>query len=88
MKSSKKKTLKKDYSQPTVSHKVFRKEGEVIESLPSIHFRVRLDDGKEISAHLAGRLRIHRIRILPGDRVTVEISSYDETKGRIVYRGR
>jgi len=68
--------------------KVLRKEGRVVESLHSTHFRVRLDDGQEILAHLAGRLRLHRIRILPGDRVTVEISPYDESKGRIVYRGK
>ena len=65
---------------------VLRKEGIVIESLPSIRFKVRLDDGSEILAHLAGRLRIYRIRILPGDKVTVELSPYDESKGRIVYR--
>lgn len=68
--------------------KVFRKEGQVIESLPSLHFRVRLDSGQEILAHLAGKLRLHHIRILPGDRVTVEISPYDEKKGRIVYRSK
>ena len=65
-----------------------RKEGVVLEALPSIHFKVRLDGGQEILAHLAGKLRIHRIRVLPGDRVTVEISPYDEKKGRIVYRGK
>ena len=68
--------------------KVIRVFGQVIENLPSIHFRVRLDDGKEIIAHLAGKLRIHRIKILPGDKVTVEMNSYDDTRGRIVYRGR
>ena len=68
--------------------KVLKKSGQVIEALPDTHFRVRLDEGKEILAHLAGRLRLHRIRILPGDRVTVEISPYDEEKGRIVYRGK
>jgi translation initiation factor IF-1 len=67
---------------------VLKKEGQVIEALPDTHFRVRLDDGKEILAHLAGKLRLHRIRVLPGDRVTVEISPYDEAKGRIVYRGK
>ncbi|OGZ17403.1 MAG: translation initiation factor IF-1 [Candidatus Nealsonbacteria bacterium RBG_13_36_15] len=67
---------------------VLRKEGQVIEALPDTHFRVRLDDGKEILAHLAGKLRLHRIKVLLGDRVTVEISSYDEEKGRIVYRGK
>ena len=67
---------------------VFRKSGIVLESLPSIHFRVKLDDGKEIIAHLAGKLRIYRIKILPGDRVTVEMSPYDSERGRIVYRGK
>ncbi len=65
-----------------------RKTGSVLEALPSTHFRVKLDDGKEIIAHLAGKLRIYRIKVLPGDRVTVEMSPYDETRGRIVYRGR
>lgn len=65
-----------------------RKEGRVIEALPSLHFRVQLEGGKEILAHLAGKLRIYRIRVLPGDKVTVEMSPYDEEKGRIVYRGR
>ena len=68
--------------------KVYRKTGTVLEALPSIHFRVKLDDGREIIAHLAGKLRIYRIKVLPGDRVTVEISPYDETRGRIVYRGK
>ncbi len=67
---------------------VFRKSGTVSEALPSIHFRVKLDDGKEIIAHLAGKLRIYRIKILPGDRVTVEMSPYDSERGRIVYRGK
>ena len=64
------------------------KTGVVIEALPSTSFRVKLDGGPEILAHLAGKLRLNRIKILPGDRVTVEISPYDETRGRIVYRGR
>lgn len=68
--------------------KVFHTSGQIIENLPSLHFRVRLDDGKEIIAYLAGKLRIHRIRILPGDKVTVEINSYDDKRGRIVYRGK
>ena len=66
----------------------YRKTGVVTEALPSLNFRVRLDEGKEITAHLAGKLRIHRIKVLPGDRVTVETSPYDENRGRIVYRGR
>jgi len=68
--------------------KVLRKSGQVIEALPSTHFRVRLDEGKEIIAHLAGKLRLYRIKILLGDRVTVEMSPYDEKRGRIVYRGK
>jgi len=68
--------------------KSFKKMGTVLESLPSLHFRVRLDDGKEIIAHLAGKLRLYRIKVLPGDRVTVEMSPYDEKRGRIVYRGK
>lgn len=62
------------------------REGIVQEALPSTLFRVRLDDGREILAHLAGRLRLHFIRVLPGDRVRVELSPYDEGKGRIVHR--
>ena len=68
--------------------KTLRHNGVVLEALPSTHFKVRLDEGKEITAHLAGKLRLFHIRILPGDRVTVEMSPYDETKGRIVYRGK
>ena len=60
----------------------------VTEALPSAFFRVKLDEGEEIIAHLAGKLRIHRIKVLAGDRVTVEMSPYDEKKGRIVYRGK
>ena len=62
------------------------KEGVVEEALPSTLFRVRLDDGRSILAHLAGRLRLHFIRVLPGDRVRLELSPYDESKGRIVLR--
>ncbi len=65
-----------------------RKEGIILEALPNIHFRVKLDEGKEIFAHLAGKLRIHRIKVLPGDRVTVELSGYDDGRGRIIYRGQ
>lgn len=68
--------------------KTLRKFGQVIESLPSLHFRVRLDSGEEVLCHLAGKLRLYRIKILPGDRVTVEMSPYDEKRGRIVYRGK
>lgn len=62
------------------------KEGEVIEALPNTTFRVKLSNGKEILAHLSGKMRLNFIRILPGDRVNVEVSPYDENRGRIVYR--
>ncbi len=62
------------------------KEGVVIESLPDITFRVKLDDGEEIIARLAGKMRMYRIRVLVGDRVKVEMTPYDKGKGRIVYR--
>ena len=65
-----------------------RKSGIVLESLPNATFRVKLDGEGEIIAHLAGKLRVYRIKVLPGDRVQVEMSPYDETKGRIVYRGK
>lgn len=71
-----------------LNKKTYRKSGIVLEALPSTHFKVKLDDGKEIIAHLAGKLRMYRIKILPGDKVTVEMSPYDETRGRIVYRGK
>ena len=63
-------------------------EGVVIEALPGATFKVRLDDNKEILAHLAGRMRLHHIRVLIGDRVKMEVSPYDKTKGRIVYRNK
>lgn len=62
------------------------KEGIVEEALPSTLFRVILDEGGEVLAHLAGRLRVNHIRVLAGDRVKVEFSPYDKTKGRIVHR--
>lgn len=65
-----------------------RKEGVVVESLPSANFKVKLDDGTEVLAHLSGKMRLGFIRVLPGDRVTLEFSPYDDKRGRIVYRGR
>jgi len=65
---------------------IIRKTGVVLESLPSLSFKVKLEEGSEIIAHLAGKLRIHRIKILPGDKVTIEMSPYDNRRGRIVYR--
>jgi len=61
-------------------------EGEVIEPLPNAMFRVKLDNGHIVLAHISGKMRKYYIRILPGDRVTVELSPYDLTRGRITYR--
>jgi len=63
-----------------------RVEGTVKEALPNAMFRVELPNGHKVLAHVSGKMRMHFIRILPGDRVTLEISPYDLTKGRIVYR--
>lgn len=65
---------------------VIEAEGKVTETLPNAMFRVELENGHEILAHVSGKIRMHYIRILPGDRVTVEMSPYDLTKGRITYR--
>lgn len=63
-------------------------EGTVIDTLPNTMFRVELDNGHVITAHISGKMRKHYIRILTGDRVTVEMTPYDLTKGRITYRSR
>ncbi len=63
-------------------------EGVVIEPLPNAMFRVMLDNGHKILAHISGKMRMHYIRILPGDRVTVELSPYDLSRGRITYRSK
>ena len=65
-----------------------RVTGKVIEALPSAVFRVELEGGHRILAHVSGKMRMHFIKILPGDNVTVEISPYDLTKGRIIYRSK
>ncbi len=71
-----------------VKEGVIRVEGTVVETLPNAMFRVELDNGHRILAHISGKMRMHFIKILPGDRVTVEMSPYDLTKGRITYRGK
>ena len=63
-------------------------EGEIIETLPNTMFRVRLENGHEIIAHISGKMRKHYIRILTGDKVKVEMTPYDLDKGRITYRAR
>lgn len=61
-------------------------EGKVVETLPNAMFKVELENGHIVLAHVSGKIRMHYIRILPGDRVTVELSPYDLTRGRITYR--
>ncbi|MBI3614924.1 MAG: translation initiation factor IF-1 [Candidatus Omnitrophica bacterium] len=63
-------------------------EGIVMEALPNARFRVELENGHKILAHVAGKMRMHFIRILPGDKVTVELSPYDLMRGRITFRTR
>ena len=63
-------------------------EGTVIETLPNTMFRVELENGHIITAHISGRMRKHYIKILTGDKVTVEMTPYDLTKGRITFRGK
>jgi translation initiation factor IF-1 len=65
---------------------VINVEAVVIECLPNVQFKVRLENGMVIMAHVSGKIRMHNIRILPGDRVALEISPYDLTRGRIKYR--
>lgn len=67
---------------------VIQMEGTVIETLPNTVFRVELENGHVITAHISGKMRKHYIRILTGDKVTVELTPYDLTKGRITYRVR
>ena len=67
---------------------VIEVEGTVIESQPNTIFLVELENGHQITAHISGKLRMHYIRILPGDKVVVELSPYDLTRGRIVWRGK
>lgn len=61
-------------------------DGVVVEPLPNAMFRVELENGHKVLAHISGKMRMHYIRILPGDKVTVELSPYDLSKGRITYR--
>ena len=67
---------------------VIEVEGTVIENLPNTNFRVELENGHQVLAHISGKLRMNFIRILPGDKVTIEMSPYDLTKGRITWRAK
>ena len=63
-------------------------QGEVLENLPNATFRIKLENGHVVHGHIAGKMRMHYIRILPGDKVTVQLTPYDLTKGRIVFRAK
>jgi len=63
-----------------------KKEGVIVEKLPNASFKVKTEDGKEVLAYTSGKMRLYRIKILPGDKVTLEVSPYDKTRGRIIYR--
>ena len=63
-------------------------EGSILEALPNAMFRVEIAPGKVVLAHISGKMRMHYIRILPGDKVTVELTPYDLTRGRIVFRAK
>lgn len=67
---------------------VIEVQGTVVEAYPNTMFKVELENGHEILAHISGKLRMHYIRILPGDKVTLELSPYDLTRGRIIWRGK
>ena len=67
---------------------VLEVEGTVVETLPNTMFKVELENGHQVLAHISGKLRMNFIRILPGDKVTLELSPYDLTKGRITWRGK
>lgn len=70
------------------NNKIIKKEGRIVEALPNAFFKVVLEDGNQITGFLSGKMRMNRITILPGDKVSIEMSPYDTQKGRIVYRLR
>jgi translation initiation factor IF-1 len=72
--------------EPMAKEKAIEVEGKVLEKLRNAMFRVELDNGLKVLAHISGKMRMHFIRILPGDRVMVELSPYDLSRGRIIYR--
>ncbi|MCF7819904.1 MAG: translation initiation factor IF-1 [Candidatus Pacebacteria bacterium] len=78
--------MQNNQSQAQNSKDFIETEGEVLELMPATTFKVALDNGHEILAHLSGKMRMNKIRLLPGDRVKLQISPYDLSKGRITYR--
>ncbi len=77
---------KEKHSPKKAKSDMIQVDGVVLENLPNANFRVRLENGHEILGHVSGRMRMNFIRLLPGDKVTVEMTPYDLSKGRIVYR--
>lgn len=71
-----------------VKEEAIQVEGTIIEPLPNAMFRVELENGHKVLAHISGKMRMHFIKILPGDKVTIELSPYDLSRGRIVFRGK
>ena len=67
---------------------VIEMQGEVVENLPNATFRIKLENGHVVLGHISGKMRMHYIRILPGDKVTVQLTPYDFSKGRIVFRAK
>jgi translation initiation factor IF-1 len=78
--------LPNEAAEPMAKEDAIEVEGTVVEPLPNAMFRVELDNGHKVLAHVSGKMRMHFIRILPGDKVKVELSPYDLTRGRITYR--
>lgn len=80
--------LKNKKGGPEISNKegVIEAEGTILEALPNAMFRVELENGHKVLGHISGKMRMHYIKILPGDKVRVEISPYDLTRGRIIFR--
>jgi translation initiation factor IF-1 len=81
-------TSNQDFGKSGKSKDVIELEGKVIENLPNAIFRVQLDSGQVVLGHLSGKMRVNMIKVLPGDRVIIEMTPYDLTKGRIVRRMR
>ena len=79
-------TLTKERKDAMSKEEAIEVEGKVVEPLPNAMFRVEMDNGHKVLAHVSGKMRMHHIRILPGDKVTMELSPYDLTRGRITYR--
>ncbi len=67
---------------------VIQMDGEILESLPNTSFRIKLENGHIVLGHISGKMRMHYIRILPGDKVTVELTPYDLTRARIIFRAK